>query len=110
MRELRQVTPALMLLGVAAGGIFASAQPAQGQSVLERTPNLAAGWTGAEGTIYFNFVHRFWSVEAGDENKILNSPTFFFALPLPGRTLLGVDYSSRSLVDGDEGRTPNEVQ
>ena len=98
MRELRQTTLALMPLGVAVGGIFASARPAEGQSVLERTPNLAAGWTGTEGTVYFNFLHRFWKVDS----KILNSPTFFLALPLPGRTLLGVDYSSNSFVDGAE--------
>ena len=102
MLEPRQITPALILLAVAAGGIFAPARPAQGQSVLERTPNLAAGWTGTEGTVYFNFLHRFWKVDAVGEGKILNSPTFFLALPLPGRTLLGVDYSSRSLVDGSE--------
>ena len=102
MRELRQTTPALMLLAVAVGGIFASARPAEGQSVLERTPNLAAGWTGTEGTVYFNFLHRFWKVDAGDESLVLNSPTFFLAVPLPGRTLLGVDYASNSLVDGTE--------
>ena len=102
MRELRQVVPALMLPAVVAGGIFASAGLAQGQSVLERTPNLAAGWTGTEGTVYFNFLHRFWTVDAGGEDKIVNSPTFFLAIPLPGRTLLGVDYSSNSLVDGTE--------
>ena len=67
MRELRQVAPALMLLTVAAQ--FASARPVQGQSVLERTPNLAAGWIGTEGTVYFNFLHRFWKVDA-DEDKI----------------------------------------
>ena len=101
MRELRRVVPALMLLAVAAGGIFASARPVQGQSVLERTPNLAAGWIGTEGTVYFNFLHRFWKVDA-DEDKILNSPTFFLAVPLPGRMVLGIDYASNSLVDGDE--------
>ena len=101
MRKLRQAVPALMLLAVAAGGIFSSARAAQGQSVLERTPNLAAGWTGTEGTVYFNFLHRFWTVGGEDvEDKVLNSPTFFLAVPLPGRTLLGVDYSSNSLVDG----------
>ena len=102
MRKLRQAVPALMLLAVAAGGVLSSARAAQGQSVLERTPNLAAGWTGTEGTVYFNFLHRFWKVDTTTESKILNSPTFFLALPLPGRTLLGVDYSSNSLVDGGE--------
>ena len=102
MRELRQAVPTLMLLAVAGGGVFSAARAAQGQSVLERTPNLAAGWTGTEGTVYFNFLHRFWKVDTTTESKILNSPTFFLALPLPGRTLLGVDYSSNSLVDGGE--------
>ena len=103
MRELRQVAPSLMLLALAAGGIFASAGLAHGQSVLERTPNLAAGWTGTEGTVYFNFLHRFWTVGGKDvEDKVLNSPTFFLAVPLPGRTLLGVDYATWSLVDGTE--------
>ena len=36
MRKLRQAVPALMLLAVAAGGVFSSARAAQGQSVLER--------------------------------------------------------------------------
>ncbi len=105
MRELRQVAPAaptLMLLAVAAVGIFASAGLVQGQSVLERTPNLAAGWTGVEGTVYFNFLHRFWTVDSGGEDKVINSPTFFLAIALPGRTLLGVDKSTNSLVDGTE--------
>ena len=102
MREIREVVSALMLLAVAAGAIFASARPVQSQSVLERTPNLAAGWTGTEGTVYFNFLHRFWKVDAGDESKVLNSPTFFLAVPLPGRALLGVDYASNSRVDGTE--------
>ena len=105
MREPRQVAlaaPTLILLAVAAVGIFASAGLVQGQSVLERTPNLAAGWTGAEGTVYFNFLHRFWTVDTGEEDKVVNSPTFFLAIPLPGRTLLGVDKSTNSLVDGTE--------
>ncbi len=102
MRKLRQAVPALMLLAAAGGGVLSSAGAAQGQSVLERTPNLAAGWTGTEGTVYFNFLHRFWTVDADPENKVINSPTFFLAVPLPGRTLLGVDYASNSRVDGTE--------
>jgi plastocyanin len=92
----------LLLLAVAAGGAFASARPVQSQSVLERTPNLSAGWTGTEGTVYFNFLHRFWKVDALGQNKVVNSPTFFLAIPLPGRTLLGLDYSSNSVVDGND--------
>ena len=99
MRVLRQTFPTLLILTLAAAAL-SSARTAQSQSVLERTPNLAAGWIGIEGTVYFNFLHRFWTVDAGTESKVLNSPTFFLALPLPGRTLLGVDYASNSFVDG----------
>lgn len=76
--------------------------PLAGQSVLDRTPNLSGGWTGEEGTVYFNFLHRFWTVDFGDEDKVLNSPTFFLAVPLPGRVLLGIGHSTNSLVDGRE--------
>lgn len=100
MSNFRQTIPSLILLTAATVTILPSPYPAEAQSVLERTPNLSGGWTGIEGTVYFNFLHRFWHVDANDESKILNSPTFFLAVPLPGRTLLGVDYSSNSLVDG----------
>ncbi len=76
--------------------------PLAGQSVLDRTPNLSGGWTGEEGTVYFNFLHRFWKVEAVDEDKVLNSPTFLLGVSLPGRVLLGLNYASNSLVDGEE--------
>ena len=102
MRDPRQIVPALILVALVGSVVVASAPPAQGQSVLERTPNLAAGWTGTEGTVYFNFLHRFWWVDVGGEDKVINSPTFLLALPLPGRTLLGLNYSSNSLVDGTE--------
>ena len=102
MHQPSKVVPALMLLALVASSILASARAAQSQSVLERTPNLAAGWTGTEGTVYFNFLHRFWWVDVGEEDKIINSPTFLLAIPLPGRTLLGLDNSTNSLVDGTE--------
>ncbi|GMR13348.1 MAG: hypothetical protein BMS9Abin29_1554 [Gemmatimonadota bacterium] len=76
--------------------------PLSGQSVLDRTPNLAGGWTGEAGTVYFNFLHRFWKIDAGDEKKIFNSPTFLLGVSLPGRVLLGWNYASNSLVDGEE--------
>ncbi len=76
--------------------------PLAGQSVLDRTPNLSGGWTGEEGTVYFNFLHRFWKVDFGEERKVLNSPTFLLGVSLPGRVLLGVNYASNSLVDGEE--------
>ena len=84
MRQPRLIGPSLVLLVISAGGLLALARPAQSQSVLERTPNLSAGWTGTEGTVYFNFLHRFWKVDAGGQNKVANSPTFYLAVPLPG--------------------------
>ncbi len=103
MRHFRLNGRLAVLLAVLAGAtVLGSASPARGQSVLERTPNLAAGWTGTVGTVYFNFLHRFWTVDFGDEDKVLNSPTFFLAVPLPGRVLVGIGHSTNSLVDGRE--------
>ena len=34
------------------------------QTVLDRTPNIDAGLTGAPGVLHFNFVHRFSSSDA----------------------------------------------
>lgn len=81
------------------GGLFvlllagvSPARPLTAQSVLERTPNLSAAWVGEPGIVQFNFVHRF--LKAGD--KVLNTPTFLLAVPLPGRTLVGFHYASNS--------------
>ena len=107
MPHFRQTLPTRLLLALAVAAasaiaaILPSPRPAHAQSVLDRTPNLSGGWTGIEGTVYFNFLHRFWKVGTTDR-KILNSPTFFLAAALPARTLVGVDYSSNSLVDGSE--------
>lgn len=75
------------------------------QSLLERTPNLAAGWVGTPGPVHFHLVHRFWTVDAGSEGKVVNSPTILLAVPLPGSLLAGANYATNSLVAG--GR-PNE--
>lgn len=91
---------ALVLLGMSAAP--ASLHP---QSLLERTPNLAAGWVGTPGPVHFHLVHRFWSVDAGAEAKVVNSPTILLALPLPGSVLVGANYATNSLVAGDR---PNE--
>ena len=67
---------------------------AAGQSVLERTPNLAGGWVGTAGTAYFNFLHRF---EHGDPpaRKVVNFPTFLLGYTV-GPVLLGVNYATIS--------------
>ena len=105
MPNSRQTLATRLLLALAVAAAIAIAailpppHPAQAQSVLDRTPNVSGGWTGIEGTVYFNFLHRFWKVGTTN-SKVLNSPTFFLAVPLPERTLVGVDYSSNSIVDG----------
>lgn len=76
--------------------------PAAAQEVTHRTPNLSGGWVGEPGTIHFNLLHRFWKVGGGadTEQNLVNSPTMLVAVPLQGRTLLGVQYGSNSLVGG----------
>jgi hypothetical protein len=60
-----------------------------------RTPNLSGGWVGAPGTQAFHFDHRFWLVDSVDGKAVVNSPTFLFAVSLPGSTLLAARYSTR---------------
>ncbi len=74
------------------------------QTVLDRTPNLEGGWTGASGVLHFNFVHRFSSSDA-PERKVTSAPTFLLAAGLPHRTLLGFHYSTNSQLSP---RYPNE--
>ncbi len=84
----------VLILG--AGASAAAPQDASGQSVLERPPNLSGGWIGEPGVVQFNFIHRF----SRSGEKILNTPTFLLAAPLPGRLLLGGQYASNSGVAG----------
>lgn len=89
----RRAAPPLILFGLSLFLAALAAPPgASGQSVLTRTPNLSAGWVGEPGVVQFNFLHRF--SKAG--SKVLNTPTFLLAAPLPGRTLLGGHYASNS--------------
>ncbi len=74
------------------------------QTVLDRTPNLEGGWTGASGVLHFNFVHRFSSSHA-PERKVTSAPTFLLAAGLPHRSLLGFHYSTNSQLSP---RYPNE--
>jgi plastocyanin len=94
----------LALVGLAAlpGGFAAQGpQPLSAQGVLERTPNLEGGWTGAPGVLHAHVVHRFWSVGPGTDDKLVNSPTMLLAAPLPGRTLIGGRFASNSLLARD---------
>ena len=77
---------------------------AAGQSVLERTPNLSAGWVGARNSLYFNFLHRFVRGDA-PLRQVTNYPTFLLAYRAPLPVLVGFQYATRSdLV----ARYPNE--
>lgn len=77
-----------LTLGTAPGGA------ASAQSVLKRTPNLSGAWVGEPGVLQFNFVHRFQLLSG----TVANTPTFLLAVPLPGRTLVGLHYASSSPV------------
>lgn len=78
--------------------LLGSPPEAQAQETTVRTPNLSGGWVGEPGSLHFHLLHRFWLVNGGDDDKLVNSPTLLAALPLPGRTAVGVQYASNSLV------------
>src|SRR5687768_1976843 len=80
---------------VLAAGLLACAMPVQGQSVLDRTPNLQGVWWGTPGTVYFNFLHRFTASDP-PVRQVTNNPTFLLAAGLPGGVLAGFNYATRS--------------
>ena len=86
--------------------IIAMGLPAisRGQSLLDRTPNVSGDWTGAPGTLYFHFVHRFTASDA-PERKVSSVPTFLLAAGLPKRLMAGFNYSTNSAL---APRFPNE--
>ena len=94
MIQIRVMTAAVVLA--------ACAGRLQGQSLLDRPPNLSGGWLGAPGTVQFNFVHRF-SISTPPARKVSNSPTFFFSYRLPLPLMVGVNYATSSDV------SPNAV-
>lgn len=77
---------------------------ASAQSLLDRPPNISGDWTGAPGTLYFHFIHRF-STSSAPERKVSNVPTFLLGAGLPFRLLAGVNYSTNSSL---APRFPNE--
>jgi plastocyanin len=87
---------------------MAGAAPAAAQSALFRPFNLDGPWTAAPGVVQFNFVHRFY-VSAGTERKVSNYPTFTFATGLTSRAMVGMHYTSNSLLVTSP-YTPNEVE
>jgi amicyanin len=78
--------------------------PITAQSLLDRPPNMSGDWSGAPGTLYFHFVHRF-AASSAPERKVSNVPTFLLAAGLPARFLAGFNYSTNSTLTP---RFPNE--
>ena len=101
----RAPTPVLFLL--AAGLLVATtAAQAPGQSVLERSPNLPAGWVGLPGYFYSTLPHRFTDAQPGEGIDVHGGATFDLAMGLPARLLAGGRFAFASAtVDGqsDEG-------
>jgi plastocyanin len=77
---------------------------ADAQSLLDRPANMSGDWSGASGTLYFHFVHRF-AASSAPERKVSNVPTFLLAAGLPKRVLAGFNYSTNSTL---APRFPNE--
>ena len=98
-----RLAPVRTLL-VSSLGAAALARSADGQSLLERSPNVTGAWVGAPGVLHFNFLHRFTPGSA-PARKVTSSPTFLVAAGLPGRTLVGFNYATNSDV---APRYPNE--
>ena len=65
------------------------------QSLLDRPPNLSGGWVVRQGTVQFNFLHRFTRSDA-PIRKVSNFPTFVLAAGLAEHTLVGFYYSTNS--------------
>src|SRR6476659_11020047 len=101
-RRTNGTRSALMLVALAAQ--VAWPRMGLGQSLLDRSPNVSGDWTGAPGTLYFNFVHRF-ATSGKPERKVSNVPTFLLAAGLPKHFLAGLSYSTNSTL---APRFPNE--
>ncbi|MEJ2336561.1 MAG: cupredoxin family copper-binding protein [Gemmatimonadales bacterium] len=108
MIRMRRRRAGKIILAVAAccgtlvPGLTACAQP-----VTERTPNVQGTWVTSPWTVYFQFAHRFEVVgdaTIGDiftDGKVVNYPTFELDFGFPFGTMVGVRYSSNSLVQSN---------
>lgn len=85
MRFVSLVLPAALLLPTAV----------EAQSLLERPPNLSGDWTGAPGTLYFHFLHRF-RTSGAPQRKVSSVPTFLLGAGLPQHLFAGFNYSTNS--------------
>jgi hypothetical protein len=102
--SIRQFRVVCVRMTIAGALILTLPVAAGAQSLLDRPPNISGDWTGAPGTLYFHFIHRF-STSSAPERKVSNVPTFLLAAGLPMRFLAGVNYSTNSTL---APRFPNE--
>ncbi|CAN5719937.1 hypothetical protein BH23GEM10_BH23GEM10_08200 [soil metagenome] len=86
------------------GLLGADARTSAGQTLLERTPNVAGPWVGAPHSLHFNFLHRF-NHSGAPIRQVTNRPTFLLAYGTPFDALIGAQYATRSDV---AERMPNE--
>lgn len=95
------------LLAVALGALLASGTSVAAQPMDERTPNLEGTWVTPAHDLFFQISHRFQI--AGEDSdisdlfgdgKVVNYPTFALNYGLTSWGMLGVRYSSNSLIAG----------
>ena len=91
---------------LAAASLLALAPPLRAQAVVNRTPNLADGWTVPVGVIQFNFLHRF-EASPPPARKVTSFPNFRLATGLPYGFNVALDYATNSTVFTG---IPNEYQ
>jgi hypothetical protein len=76
--------------------MFACPAVMHSQSVLQRSPNISDGWV--PDAVQFNFLHRMWTQEIGDDTRILASPAFLLGMPVTGRGMAAIRYAPNSTV------------
>ena len=76
--------------------IFAFPAVMHSQSVLQRTPNISDGWV--PDAVQFNFLHRMWTQEIGDDTRILASPAFLLGMPVTNKGMAAIRYAPNSTV------------
>lgn len=84
----RQSLALLIACGALAG-------TSQGQSVLDHPPNLSGGWVVPHGTMQVNIQHRF-DASPPPLRKVTSFPTLTIGAGMPGRTMIGLSYSTNS--------------
>jgi plastocyanin len=103
----RGLNPFFAALVCALALVASAAGPASAQPLDQRTVNLEGTWVAAPHDLFFQFSHRFQivgqDVDVSDlfsNGKVVNYPTFALTYGLFSRAMLGVRYSSNSLIAG----------